>query len=1083
MIVQTKFRPARPLRRTLPRPRVTALLLAAFDYRLTVLQAGTGYGKTTALAELPERDQPVVWYHLDVEDADPLIFLLHLVGGFTNLLNSRSTPPLSLAGALANVTPASAWPLLDALINYLNEQLIEPTLLILDDAHLLNNNQSTLALVERLIKHGPERLHIVCSCRQPPALASLVTLRVRGELLDIGEEDLAFTRDEISTLFHEQYKYTLSGDELDVLAQETEGWAIALQLVWQRLARGEPSRSISDALRRFKGLKEDLFTYLAREVLEKEPQERQQFLLTSSVLRVLSPEACDHIQGAPGSGSLGSAMLLRDLLDAGLFVVEISPDQYRYHPLFREFLYGQLPADERATLHLAAAEWYRDQGDPEEAIYHFLKGDAPCEAADLMLKHGRAMINAGWLELLGGWIGALPLSVLEALPGLLIYLGDIARLHSRFAEALGWYQQAEERYRLRGDTPGVAQALRGQARVYLDTVNPSQAEAPLREALRLSDGHDDREARATLLDLLAENQLNQGHTDEAQALRAQAQQLREEGPGEAELDVRVMLRTGRIEEAMTALMAQAEQERYEPVLRPRAHRETLLLLSLIEACRGEADSAYQHALEGTERGRALDSPFVTAVGLMRQGHALLVRDGVQAVGEARRCFEEAIAISHQLDVSRLRVEANWGLCRAFGYAGDLLNAERAAMQGIEIARQAGDEWIIAHIRVTIAAALVTVKRCNEALPLLMEAETGFRECSDLFGVSLARLWKCLLWQQSGQAAHLRYALDELLQDVKAHRYETLFTRRTLAGPPDPRCLLPVLLVARTMEAHVSFTSDLLQQMGLEKLQIHPGYQLRVKALGAFRVWLGDQELTAGDWQREKARQLFQLLLTSRRLMLDRDVICDQLWPDLSPDVAQRDFKVALNALYKALEPQREAGAPSAYVVRDGSLYGLRPEADVWLDAEEFERAVIEGDALLDTDHAAALNHYRRALSLYTGDFLEEYIYEDWCSEERGHLRTLYLRAADRLSRALLKDHTWEAAIQVCQLIITRDNCWENAYRLMMVAYARLGNRAQALRIYQSLEDHLRAELGVDPAPETRALYHLIAHSGLPDLPE
>lgn len=530
------------------------------------------------------------------------------------------------------------------------------------------------------------------------------------------------------------------------------------------------------------------------------------------------------------------------------------------------------------------------------------------------------------------------------------------------------------------------------------------------------------------------------------------------------------------------LRTQAELEHREPVLRPRAHRETLLLLSLIEACRGDVEAAHQHAIEGTQRGQALDSPFVTAVGLMRQGHASLIRADENAVTEARRCFEEAIVLSDRLSVVRLRVEANWGLCRAFGYMGDLASAQKAAEQGIEIARQAGDEWITAHIRLAMGASFALANQCESALPWLAEAEAGFRECSDTFGVSAAWLWECIVWHASNDMPRLLHDLDKLLPHVQSHGYDYLFTRKTLVGPPDPRRLLPLLIAARANEANVPYVNDLLKQMGLEGIAIHPGYQLRVQTLGPFRVWLGDREVSAGDWQREKARQLFQRLLTSRRLMLDRDIICDQLWPDLSPDAAQRDFKVALNALYKALEPNRESGAPSAYVARDGSLYGLRPEADLWVDADAFERITAAADALQKDSRTAAIEMYRHALNLYQGDYLEEYIYEDWCSEERERLRGLYLRGADRLARGLLEERHWEEAIKVCQSIISRDNCWENAYRLMMVAHARMGNRAQALRVYQNLVEHLRNELDAEPASESEALYHLIQHSGLPDLP-
>ena len=132
-------------------------------------------------------------------------------------------------------------------------------------------------------------------------------------------------------------------------------------------------------------------------------------------------------------------------------------------------------------------------------------------------------------------------------------MGDLARLHSRFEEAVGWYQQAESLWRERSQIEGVSRALRGQARIYLDTVNPSKAEELLQEALRLSDGIRDREAKARLYQLLAENKLNSGKVEEAEKLRNQAEALRLEGPDDAQLWYRVLLRTGRLAEARRQL--------------------------------------------------------------------------------------------------------------------------------------------------------------------------------------------------------------------------------------------------------------------------------------------------------------------------------------------------------------------------------------------------------------------------------------------------------------------------------------------------------------------------------------------------
>jgi DNA-binding SARP family transcriptional activator len=204
-------------------------------------------------------------------------------------------------------------------------------------------------------------------------------------------------------------------------------------------------------------------------------------------------------------------------------------------------------------------------------------------------------------------------------------------------------------------------------------------------------------------------------------------------------------------------------------------------------------------------------------------------------------------------------------------------------------------------------------------------------------------------------------------------------------------------------------------------------------------------------------------------MLERDRIITLLWPNLDPETALRDFKVALSRLYKVLEPHRKRGAPSAYVARDGTRYGLRSEADIWLDAEDFERWVTVGDRHFEQSSDMAVDQYREALALYRGDYLQAYLYEDWCSEERERLLTLYLHAAERLAGILIRQGAWEDAIEVCQGILARDNCWEQAYRTMMRAYVELGNRPQALRVYQRCETTLREELDIAPSPLTHRL--------------
>lgn len=264
------------------------------------------------------------------------------------------------------------------------------------------------------------------------------------------------------------------------------------------------------------------------------------------------------------------------------------------------------------------------------------------------------------------------------------------------------------------------------------------------------------------------------------------------------------------------------------------------------------------------------------------------------------------------------------------------------------------------------------------------------------------------------------------------------------------------------------------------------YTLRIQTLGMFRVWLGDELLPNVVWKREKAQRLFQFLVTltlnDRHLVLPKERICAELWPTLDAQRADRDFKVALNALNDALEPDRSSRSLSTFVLRHGLAYGLDPDAPIEIDAERFRHGLKRAARLEADDIDAAIDAYRDALDRYAGDYLPDALYEDWASLERERLQTLYLSGAMRLAALLLRHDGYQEAIHLSQSVLMIDRYWEEAYRVMMLSHALRGNRPLALRVYEQCRAALADGLDLEPMAETTELYHRIANGEALALP-
>jgi LuxR family transcriptional regulator, maltose regulon positive regulatory protein len=399
-LVWTKLAPPAPRAGMIARVELEGLLQAGLAGRLCLLDAPAGSGKTTLLAQWSAAagGGRVAWVSLDEGDNDPARFWTYVVEALRTVEPGLGASALSaLQGASVELRRA----VLPSLLNELSA-IGSPLTLVLDDYHLVTDARCH-RMLGFFLAHLPAGVHVLLSTRADPPLP-LARMRARGELAELRVGELSFTAEEAAELLNDAMGLRLASDDVERLAERTEGWAAGLYLAGLSLrGRKDPSAFIAS----FHGDNRHIADYLGAEVLAGQPEAIRSFLLRTSVLGRLSGPLCDTLLETEGS-----ADLLRELERSNLFLAPVDDHRqwYRYHQLFRELLRLELASREPAlvpALHRRAADWHRRAGHIDEAVHHATAAGDFTEA--------NALIAARWLDY---WRRGRRATVLRWLDGL-----------------------------------------------------------------------------------------------------------------------------------------------------------------------------------------------------------------------------------------------------------------------------------------------------------------------------------------------------------------------------------------------------------------------------------------------------------------------------------------------------------------------------------------------------------------------------------------------------------------------------------------------------------------------------------------
>ncbi len=825
-LLATKLRVPPLARHALRRDRlVDALEQGITGYRLALVAAPAGYGKTTLLAQWAHAtDLAVAWLSLGEEDDDVERFFRYLLRAWEDAQPGVMDSPLGVL--LGSMMPDSK-AVLSAFINTADDAPRD-TVFVLDDYHLIEEPAIHDALTF-LLDHLPQTLHFVLACRGEPPLP-LARYRARRQLLELGPQDLNFSADETEAFLNENMGLELAEDDTRRLQGELEGWVAGLQLAALSLQqrRDEGRRPLISGRHRF------IADYFGEDVLAQLPENTRRFLLQTAILERLCGPLCDAVTGGEG----GQAML-ETLERENLFLAPLdeSREWFRYHRLFADFLREEGKrrlSGELAALHRRAAWWYLEHDLPEPAFQHALAGDDAELVIRIIERYLNIMLNSGELKIVMRWLDSLPAAWFSAHPVLDLARAGTLAYTGAFDAGLRSIDDVEQRLTLvEGEDARWQLAMVKAVRCFMACVQNDVAQAEVLAYQALPDLREESLSfRASIYHALGDSYRRNGRWEEAKAcylkvprvidvpgfhLQAVIQSAHVFG---ALADLELL--QGRLRNAAgywkKALAAIQEQESWGRIELPVIGWVYIRMAEILYEW-NELEEAATQLARGLERAKLGGDPQTLIAGYLLAGRLKLTAGDLEAAGErlehARPLIENApfpdwvsrferFQLEFWLAQDRLRAAVDWADEAVHGEDSRLQDRRPTTRLSSTAAVTTNEETQLA-----IARALIvkgdgpSIERVLALLERLLEAAEAEGRMAVL--VEALALQALAHWRRNEEASAMT-SLEHALRLAEPEGYLRLFVD---LGLPMAR----LLQEARSRDVLPEYVQALLEAFG------------------------------------------------------------------------------------------------------------------------------------------------------------------------------------------------------------------------------------------------------------------------------
>lgn len=1075
--LRTKLLPPRAVSELLERPRLTRKLEANAGAPITMVAADAGCGKTTLIADfVRNQNRRSVWYQLDHTDADPYVFVGYVARGIKNIcpdFGEAIFPYLSEANEEMLRFPERA---ADLLINEILQSVEQPFILVLDDYHHIGRDTVVHKIVDRLLQYSSDLVHLIITTRDLPPLA-IMRRRTQSAALVITRDDLLFTDDEVRELFRKTLNVELKDAEIAEYRGRTHGWITALQLVRQVAEQEMHSRNDASPLDLHHVLQQsekDIFDYFAEEVFSRESEETQNLLMDLSLLEPLQLDLCSAL-----FPRLRCSAALPELAQKNVFLTVTgdgqSSEEYRLHPLFRDFLVRRLRAEKGQAAVTAErnrmAEFFLENRKWETALPYLLDARNFDRAAEVIAETGGDWIAAGAFTSLGFFVKRVPDQSLERFPRSLLHKAEIARLQGETETSTTLLHRAAKLLSDSGDAIGEAEALHSLASL-------------ARRGGRHVDAFELLERAEALVPQTSETFMKCANT-RGLCLIVQGKWAEAEQQFRIALELAERLGNEHYIRLVTHNLALAPGFRgdfgealrwFKRIFREGQPDKQLpqeaighLNVARLHLYRGEFDETEHHLNRSLELCQLYNLRFLR--GEIFEAYANFYREK-NDFAHAEEFYERSKNAYEEAEVDIATKELDEERAVFYRLRGDLPRSRSLLETLIRSRERSGNELGVHTARLRLAQVDLAEGKLEGLGDRVRQLLDFFSRENHYYDEALAAMMLAEVFSATEKRGEMIEAVRRAIDLSARFDYEFWLRREIRRNPA----------IFETEEIFERLPLDLREELSADRSVapegatpqelVTPITDLTIRVLGPVEIFRDAAHPFAPDaWTTRRARDIFCYIATSKHRRVAKDMLIEVFWRDEDPATVEKNFHPTISHIRKALN-SRQAFKQNFVIFRDGA-YLLNPELSYSIDAEDFEHHIAEAEkAKREKDGARFRESLEAAYATYRGEFMSG-VYDEWAEERRGFYVEQAARVLSALAKLSLAEKRWTDTLRFAGEALRDDPYREDMHRLTMKALAAQGKPAAVKKHFENLKKLLKDDLSIEPSNETKRLYQEI----------